>query len=130
VSRTEKLFQRLDELEAEYRRLAAHEFARWVHNQGYAGWSLFLVDKIPFLYSLRYPAASERQRLDEILHVEREIETLRHKLDQPISESSVHAVRDAAARICTAHEAGEATEMMLAKTLLKDLGHEELIKQQ
>lgn len=122
MSRTEKLFQRLDELEAEYRRLAAHEFARW--SDGGWWYSLFLVDKLPFLSVLRYPPTAEQERLDSLLHVEKEIETLRLKMNQPMSESPVQKVRDAAALICAAHESGEGTEFKIASTLLKDLGYE------
>lgn len=124
VGRTEKLFQRLDQLEVEYRKLAATELARWVHGGWYGRWSLFLVDKLPFLYHLRYPAAAEKEKLDELQHIEREIEMLRGKLEQPMSESPVHQVRMRAVEICTAHDSGEGTELMLAKRLLRDLGHE------
>ena len=124
MSRTEKLFQRLDRLEIEYRELAAKEFARWVGGGWYGRWSLFLVDKLPFLYHLRYPAAAEKEKLDELLRFEKEIETIRAKLDQPMSESPVHRVREIAAQICAAHESGEGTEFMLAKGLLREFGHD------
>jgi len=124
VGRTDKLFQRLDHLEVEYRKLAANEFARWVHGGWYGRWSLFLVDKLPFLYYLKYPPAAEKEKLDELQHIEKEIVMLRGKLDQPMTESPVHQVRTTAAQLCAAHESGEGTELMLAKRLLRDLGHE------
>lgn len=126
MSRIEKLFQRLDELEATYRALAAEEFAKWVHGRWYG---FFLVKKLPFLYSTRYAGTSVRERLDETLRVEKEIETLRIKLDQPMSQSPVQIVRDAAAQICAAHQSGVGTEVMIAKALLKDLGHDHSAEQ-
>lgn len=124
MGRVAKLFERLDALEAEYRELAADEFARWVYSPWYGRWSLFLVEKLPFLHFLKYPPAEERERRDEIMRVEHEIEGLRRKLDQPISGSPVHAVRVASARINAAHEAGDGTEMTIVKALLTELGYD------
>jgi len=112
-SRTSKLAARLAELEREYIELAIDHF--WNLSLGYV--TIVLSKKIGVAYRLRFPSKGDKEALQLFERLEKEIETLRSKLNAPASESPVQVVREFADRIRNARSQGE--DVRIAKEFLR-----------
>jgi hypothetical protein len=85
MSRADKLYQRLNALEAEYRRIAARDLGRMLRG-GYP-WVIGRTLWNSFGKAYRRP---EQQDFEQM---EKEIISLRAKLDEPLVGSPVHVLR-------------------------------------
>ncbi len=112
VSRTEKIFHRLDELEAEYLRLVHKEFEGWLQGR----WSRFLAR----MYDVRpWGKYWQNEGHAHLLCLEKEIEALRMKLDQPLAESPVGAVQELFGKLKEEKRGGSGSEYPLVREFLK-----------
>jgi len=92
MSRTDKLYKRLDELEAEYIKLAENEFNKVLSNQS----STYFSRKIPYLFDGKFYLNAETAHLEKI---ESEILALREKLGSPVKSSPVSIVFDYSSKL-------------------------------
>ncbi|HXE56266.1 MAG TPA: hypothetical protein VN541_24780 [Tepidisphaeraceae bacterium] len=117
MGRTEKLFRRLDELEAEYRTIAAAELRN------------YLVGSVSILHRHLFPETfrGKVRQNGECAHfewLEKEIEALRSKFGEPLSDSPVGEMRSLLRRLEAERKSGGGLELLLTKTLLKQWGFE------
>lgn len=117
MSRTEKLFNRLDELEAEYRNLAAEALEKYLRGS----WSVVHRHLFSDMFRGKFWRNEERAHFEWL---EKEIEALCLKLDQPLSASPVGQMRALAQKLRAAWSSGDGMEFPLARELLKFWGHE------
>jgi len=85
VSRAEKLYERLDALEFEYRQIIVSELRRWITT----GYSHVLAQAI-FLLFLGRRWQRDQMRINWL---EKEIVALREKLNEPLTDSPVGVFR-------------------------------------
>jgi hypothetical protein len=85
MGKTEKLYRRLDELEAEYRQLTKRELLRYL-DSNYS--STLSASQIPYFRKFDSAKGSHR-----ILWLSKEIEVLRNKLGEPVANSPLADIR-------------------------------------
>gem|GEM_PF-2783897 len=85
MSRAEKLYDRLDALESEYSQMIAGELRRWITD----GFSMMLHRAIFLPYLGRFWQRNQMR----FKWLEKEIVSLRHKLNEPLADSPVGVFR-------------------------------------
>ena len=86
MSRAEKLYRRLEDLESQYRALAAAELRQYME----VGSARLLLPQYAYLWDGRAGWDDARRRIEWL---EKEIDALRDKLGEPPEQSPVEAVR-------------------------------------
>ena len=118
MSRTNKIYERLDQLETEFRKRLTDEFQK-----GPSGaWSRYLSRKIPHLMDGRFWRNAEAAELEMM---EKDIVALREKLGEPISESPVNILREFCKRRSELKDPHSGSEAALVKEMLSKLAEEE-----
>ena len=111
MSRTGKLFQRLDELEEEFRRRAGAQLRRRLRG----GFSMFLLRLHPQSFDIKIRGNHDD---NELFWMEKEIIALRAKLQQPMDQSPVGQFHKLCADIGSDRQTGLGHEFKLIGELL------------
>ena len=117
MSRTGKLFRRLDELEEEFRRRAGAQL-RWRLRGGF---SMFLLRLLPQSFDIKIRGNDED---NELFWMEKEIMALRAKLQQPMDQSPVGQFHKLCADVGADQQGGRGHEFKLIGELLDSWGIE------
>ena len=112
MGRAEKLFRRLDELESEFKKLATAELEAFLQD----GWSQILSRVYSATFRGKYWQTEE---CGEFEWLEKEIEVLRVKLEQPLSESAVGQLRRLLQQLHEEQTKGTGIEFRIIKELLR-----------
>ena len=117
MSRTGKLFRRLDELEEEFRRRAGAQL-RWRLRGGF---SMFLLRLLTQCFDIKIRGNDED---NELFWMEKEIMALRAKLQQPMDQSPVGQFHKLCADVGADQQGGRGHEFKLIGELLDSWGIE------
>jgi len=121
MSRTEKLFWRLDQLEGEFRKVATTELQAFLRGS--------FSQILSRVYSDTFRGKKWRsEECGDFEWMEKEIEALRVKLEQPVSESPVGQLRTLLQQLDAEKKNGTGMEFRIVQELLRRWGRGDVNK--